>query len=125
MRRLHRIVLRLYPRQVRARYGPELLAMLDASTRPWRDLLDIARNAVRDRTEVLLVKHLRSAAAILAAVSLFALGYAVNGLQDGLTELPRHWWSVAPIGVLLVAGLMWLVPAARRRRPVAGPEQHR
>jgi hypothetical protein len=31
------------------------------------------------------------AALVLAAASLFALGYAVNDLANGITEVPRHW----------------------------------
>jgi hypothetical protein len=43
---------------------------------------------------------------VLSFGSVFALGYAVNGLADGITELPRHWWSAAPVlGLFMAAGL--------------------
>ena len=46
----------------------------------------------------------RVGALVLAFVSVFALGYAVNGLGEGITELPRHWWSTAPaLGLVLAA----------------------
>lgn len=62
------------------------------------------------------MSYLRPVAALLAGVGLFALGYAVNDLQGGLAELPGHWWSTAPVGLLLVAALLWFAPAAHRRR---------
>lgn len=116
---LGRLALRLYPAHLRARYGPELLALLAASTRPRRDLLDIVRCGLEERMEILAVTYLRPLAAVLAGIGLFALGYVVNDLQDGIAELPRHWWSTAPVGLLVVAALLWFVPTIRQRRPPA------
>ena len=42
----------------------------------------------------------------LAIASSFALGYAINDLSHGITELPQHWWSTAPALGLLVAALI-------------------
>lgn len=114
--RLHRAALWLYPPSVRKRYGPELLALLAVSRRPASDLLDVVRAALLDRLEELAVTYLRPVAAIIGAVALFALGYAVNDLQDGLAELPRHWWSVAPAALLVVSAGLWFAPAIHGRR---------
>jgi hypothetical protein len=114
--RLHRVVLRLYPSHVRNRYGPELLALLATSRTPTSDLLDVIRAALSDRLEEFVMTYLRTFAAIIGAFALFALGYAVNDLQHGLTELPRHWWSAAPAGLLLVSAALWFAPALRKHR---------
>ena len=53
-------------------------------------------------------------AQLLAAMSLFALGYAVAELADGVREIPRHWWSVLPLIGLSVAGALALAGRARR-----------
>ena len=42
----------------------------------------------------------------LAIASSFALGYVINELTHGITELPQHWWSTAPALGLLVAALI-------------------
>lgn len=57
-----------------------------------------------------------TSALVLAAVSIFALGYAVNGLADGITELPKHWWSTAPILGLLLAAAIGFVGRTRSRK---------
>lgn len=42
----------------------------------------------------------------LAVASSFGLGYVINNLAGGITELPRHWWSTAPLlGLVLAAAL--------------------
>ena len=57
-----------------------------------------------------------TSALFVAAVSIFALGYTVNGLADGITELPRHWWSTAPIVGLVLAVAIGFVGRTRSRR---------
>ncbi len=42
-------------------------------------------------------------AALLAAISLFGLGYAEAELVGGLREVPQHWWSALPLVGLLVS----------------------
>jgi hypothetical protein len=55
-------------------------------------------------------------AVVLGAVSLFALGYAVNDLADGITEVPHHWWSSAPLLGLGAALALWAAPRLLGRR---------
>jgi hypothetical protein len=51
----------------------------------------------------------------LAAISLFAFGYAVNDLANGIAEAPQHWWRSAPLlGVAAALGL-WVGPRLYRR----------
>jgi hypothetical protein len=53
-------------------------------------------------------------ALVLAAASLFALGYAVNDLANGITEVPQHWWSSAPVFGLGLALTLLVLPRLRR-----------
>lgn len=54
---------------------------------------------------------LRITAAVVAGIGLFALGFAVNDLEDGIVEVPMHWWSTLPLLFLAAAALLWLVAA--------------
>jgi hypothetical protein len=47
-------------------------------------------------------------AGLLAASSLFGLGYAVAELAGGLREVPQHWWSALPLFGLFLSGLVAL-----------------
>lgn len=44
-------------------------------------------------------------AGLLAAISLFGLGYAVAELAGGVREVPQHWWSTLPLLGLLLSAL--------------------
>lgn len=47
-----------------------------------------------------------SAAIGLAVASSVVLGYVINNLAHGITELLQHWWSTAPLlGLVLAAAL--------------------
>lgn len=46
------------------------------------------------------------AAIVITVISIFGLGYAVTELAEGLTELPRHWWSVLPLVGLFLGALL-------------------
>lgn len=106
MHEIARWLVKLMPEQHRDRYGEEMLELLHHSSRPTGDLINVAAFVLRWRTEDALREPLIIVAAILAAVSLFAGGYVVAELADGLTELHKHWWSTLPfLGLLLAVGL--------------------
>ena len=44
-------------------------------------------------------------AGLLAALSLFGLGYAVAELAGGVREVSQHWWSVLPLMGLFLSAL--------------------
>jgi hypothetical protein len=92
-RRRARLALSLLPRDFRTRYGDEIRELLDHSSRPLADTLDVACLAVHLHLEVFMrhLLHLLSLSGLV--VSLVVLGYTVNDLSSGITELPRHWWS--------------------------------
>ncbi|RSM64308.1 hypothetical protein DMB66_20610 [Actinoplanes sp. ATCC 53533] len=79
MNRAIRLVLALYPRSVRDRYGPEIADLLAHSRRPVRDLADVARCALAERARALtyarLRPHVHAATGLLAAPMAFAGAY--------------------------------------------------
>ena len=88
-----RWLLRLYPKQFRDRYGDELVELIERSDHPRRDAVDVALHAGRLRLETLMTRSLRHLLDVVVVVAVFGLGYAVNDLQGGITEILRHWWS--------------------------------
>lgn len=109
-----RAILRLLPRSRRTRYGEEIGALLEESRGPG-DVINVTAQALRWHMEETMQDVWKALAVVLAGLSLFALGYAINGLADGITELPRHWWSAAPVlGVLLAATLAAIGRVKRR-----------
>lgn len=123
-----RLLMRLFPRAWRARYGDEIADHLGRSTRPARDWLDllIALGPVwfdeSARRLPMLVSRvwMRAVAAALCAVGIVTIALVTTELQHGLVELPRHWWSApAPLplaaAVALLAGFR--VGSARHAIP--------
>jgi hypothetical protein len=92
-RRLVRLAVRMLPVRTRALYGEELVALLDCSPHPLADTLDVLLLAARAHLEDPMRRPLHTFANVSLAVSLVLLGYTVNDLSTGLTELPQHWWS--------------------------------
>lgn len=118
MRDVARWIIQLLPPEHRDRYGNEMLDLLDGSSRPAHDLIDVAAVTLRWHSEVVMRNPLSIVAATLAALSLFGAGYAVAELTGGVSELLEHWWSTLPIaGLLLAAGLAVLARARRQRLP--------
>lgn len=79
------------------------------------DLLDLVRHAARWHLEEAMKDIWKASPIILAIVSVFALGYAINDLAGGISELPRHWWSTAPVLGLLVAVAIGATGRLRQR----------
>ena len=105
----------LIPARLRERYGEEIQELLSDSRRPTADLLDIVRQSARWHLEGYAMNIWRTFAIVLATVSVFALGYAVNGLAGGISELPEHWWSGAPLLGLVGAGVLAAIGRLRGR----------
>lgn len=91
--RLTRLAVRMLPAHTRHRYGRELILLLDRSPRPVADTIDVLFLGARQQLEALMRRPMYTIARISLAVSLVLLGYTVNDLRAGLTELPQHWWS--------------------------------
>jgi hypothetical protein len=92
----------LYPRRWRERYGREMIDLLAASRRPWRDGMNIAAHAALAWSEVAAVKVVVT---ILAAGSLVTFGFTVGQLADGIHDVLHHWWSsISAVVVILAVG---------------------
>lgn len=77
----------------------------------------IAVEARQARTQVAAVASLgRGTAARAAALLVLALAALAGGAAAALVVLPRDWAEAVGAVVVLVAGLQWLVWAARRER---------
>jgi hypothetical protein len=113
---LTRLAVRMLPAQMRDRYGSELVALLDRSPRPLADTLDVLFLAAREHLEAPMRRPLHTFASVSLAVSLVLLGYTVNDLSTGLTELPQHWWSSGAALSVIASGAGALVT---RYRPAA------
>jgi hypothetical protein len=98
-----RWLLLLYPRRFRDRYGDELAELIVRSDHPRSDAINLAVHASRLRLEAVMTRPLRHVLNAVVLLTAFALGYAVNDLQDGVTEVPQHWWSSLALVVLVLA----------------------
>ena len=104
----------MLPARTRARYGQELVALLDCSPRRVADTLDVLFLAARAHLEDPMRRPLHTFAELSLAVSLVLLGYTVNDLSTGLTELPQHWWSSGAALFVIASGAAVLLT---RHRP--------
>ena len=112
-RTLTRLAVRMLPAHTRDRYGQELIALLDRSPRPLADTLDVLFLAAREHLEDSMRRPLHTLASVSLAVSLVLLGYTVNDLSTGLTELPQHWWSSGAAVSVIASGAAALVSRHR------------
>jgi hypothetical protein len=112
-----RWLLRLYPKHFRDRYGDELAELFSRSDRQTRDVLNVIAHAGRLRMETLMIRPLRHVLNALVVVTVFVLGYVVNDLQDGVTEVGRHWWSsLALVATLVVVAARAAIEVVEARR---------
>jgi peptidoglycan/LPS O-acetylase OafA/YrhL len=76
----------------------------------------------REHSEDPMRRTLHTLASVLFAASLVLLGYTVNDLSTGLTELPEHWWSTGAAVVVIASGCAALLTRNRpaTRSPATG-----
>ena len=117
----HRVI-RVYPRAWRERYGAEIEEILAVSIQPIRDSLNLFMFAIAKRLESVMRKLALPFAVLLAAASLFAMGWTTKDLARGVVEIPFHWWSTIPVVGLVFAGALALW-AIRGERTPASPSR--
>ena len=98
-----RWLLRLYPAWYRDRYGVEIADLVANSDHRLRDVTNVAVGAVRLRWENHMIRPLRHLADASAVGTVFILGYVVNDLEHGISEIGRHWWSSMALVVTVIA----------------------
>ncbi|MBA2532363.1 MAG: hypothetical protein H0V23_09715 [Nocardioidaceae bacterium] len=108
-------ILWLAPADWRRRYGTEVLDLLAGSERPVADRLDLLWMCLRLRAAAIRERSIMRRFVLVASIGTLALGAvwvmgARQRLQDGLVELPSHWWSAPGLGLLVAgaAGVIWL-----------------
>ena len=131
--RLVRVVLALYPRPVRERYGAEIADLLAHSRRPARDLADAVSCALTERAFALTWPGLRQGAtttvtllavpAALAGATLAAVATALMVIQAVAPGAdPRAVSSVSALAAAPVAALaLWWGRRMGRVSPIAAP----
>jgi hypothetical protein len=130
------VVLALYPRRVRERYGAEITELLTHSPTPGRDLADVAWCALADRGASLTMSHARPhllrltgllAAPLAFGVALAALAsvaVAVLGLLEGFGYRVGYRLAdvvIAASVVPVAVGTVWLARRTGRREHIAAP----
>ena len=113
-RRSARVAVRLLPPTFRDRYRGELVSLLEGSTTPCRDTIDVLLLAVRHHLEVLVTRPMHTLALAALALTLVMFGYVINDLGSGLTELGQHWWSSAALAALLTSGVAAVLTSPAR-----------
>lgn len=81
MNRLVRLTLLLYPRQWRARYGEELVALLEQTNGGWRDALNIVKGAIImqfSKTTTLAIRAAVGVAIYLATWAMHDTGHEAS-----------------------------------------------
>ncbi len=107
---MKRILLRLYPRAWRERYGEEVLDLLASSHRPVRDSADWPPGPSPCAPAMWPPGCAATAGppSSWVVIGLQGLLWSVPQLQEGIVEVPMHWWSSLAASPL-VAGLAMLV----------------
>jgi hypothetical protein len=109
----------LFPREFRARYGEEILELLESSDHPTRDRIDIVQSAGRLRMEDILKNRISPmivTAVAIGAASLTAFVLAVPELAGGLRDVPQHWWSSIPVLGMASASTLAILDLKRADR---------
>jgi hypothetical protein len=86
------------------------------------DTRDVLLLATREHSEDPMRHRLHTLASLSFVVSLVLLGYTVNDLSTGLTELPQHWWSSGAAALAVASGSAALLTRNRpaTRSPATG-----
>lgn len=113
-----KVLIRLFPRSWRERYGEEIADHLAHSTRSGRDRLDLLIALApmwSDRRRLSMHATHRwpriaaaAAATVGAVVGIVTTLWATSELEGGVTELLDHWWSTLAVLVPVIAAVMVL-----------------
>jgi hypothetical protein len=82
--------------------------MYRASPTPVTDWTDICLAGVKAYWEDEMVRLINVVLLTIVGLSLFAAGYSLAELRDGLREVPMHWWSTAPFVMTSMGVGVWL-----------------
>jgi hypothetical protein len=109
-----RRLLALYPHRWRARYEPEMLALLADRPPTWRDRIDLVRGALDAHLHPERVSRLPGRAALLAGAAWTVVALAVLA-EPVPPDWPGLWaWTLAPALLAVSAGMVATVGFALR-----------
>lgn len=112
----------IYPAEFARRHADEIASLLKTSPQPIRDHLDVVIHALRLRSEHLMSQLPRHLADVALAVTIFLLGFVVNDLENGLSELVQHWWSTAAVLLVVVTCAARVAVGIVDRRRTSRPD---
>ena len=115
---MSRLIL-LFPKDIQARYGAEMIELLETSDQPTRDRIDLIQSAIRMRMEDILktrITPMLVIAVAIGAASLTAFVLALTELAGGLRDVPRHWWSSIPLVGMALASTLAILDLRRANR---------
>jgi hypothetical protein len=93
-----------------------------SSEEPLRDLVNVALHGVQLRLEMMMTNRLRHANAVLA-VFMVLLGYVVNDLESGITDVHRHGWSTLAVGLVALGAAARVAALDLLVEPVVVPAE--
>jgi hypothetical protein len=73
-----------------------------------RDWVDIVRSGLVARVGENMRTLTDLSLAAVAAVALVAIGYTSAELSRGVLEAHQHWWSTAPLILLILTAGVWV-----------------
>lgn len=110
-----KLLIRLFPRSWRERYGEEIADHLAHSTRSGRDRLDLLialapmwSDDRRRRSTRATHRWTRIGAAAVMAIGAATTLWATSELEGGVTDLLQHWWSTLAVLLPLTAAVVVL-----------------
>jgi hypothetical protein len=113
----------IYPAGFARRHADEIASLLKTSPQPIRDHLDVVIHALRLRSEHVMNQLPRHLADVALAVTIFLLGFVLNDLDNGVSELVQHWWSTAAVLLVAVACAARVAAGIVDRRRTNRPER--
>ncbi len=112
--------LRLYPRDWRDRYEPEMRALLEARPLDRRMRMDLARGALDARLHPRTPRRVPWVAAIVGGAALIVCGLA-SALQPTAPDWPGFLLETIPIGIVGAFAMAVVVIAVARRSGLEPP----
>jgi hypothetical protein len=94
-----------------------------SSEEPLRDLVNVALHGVQLRLEMMMTNRLRHAANAVLAVFMVLLGYVVNDLESGITDVHRHGWSTLAVGLVALGAAARVAALDLLVEPVVVPAE--
>lgn len=108
-------LLRVLPEPWRSRFGAEINDAMAMSHKPLEDRVDLIRWGVRLRMEQTARKFMMAGTVFVVAGAL-SLAWAAGELNEGIAEIPRHWWSMLASFPFAIGVALLLIGVGHRQQ---------